>query len=116
MIAILQNIIYKFHVFIGLKGAWIMLVIVYGVKRIISTRSISGTFSAKPHTFNVVVFKIILRAFGVVHYIAALAYNKFMVAKYVSFTTWTSLPVYIKIYGGHLVKMLLLRPLHAALL
>ncbi len=70
-----------------------MLVIVDGVKRIISTRSINGTFSAKPHTFRVVVFKIILGAFGMVNYIAALAYNIFMVAKYVSFTSWASLPV-----------------------
>ncbi len=85
-----------------------MFVIVDGVKRIISTGSINGTLSAEPHTFHVVVFKIILRAFSMVHHIAALAYNEFMVAKYVSFTSRTSLPIYIEIYGGHLDKMPLL--------
>ncbi len=92
-----------------------MLIIVDGDKGIVSIWSITETLSTEPYTFHVVVFKIVLSTFGMVYCITALAYNEFVVAKYVTFTPWTSLPVYIKIDGGHLVKMLLLRLLHAAL-
>ncbi len=116
MIAIFQNMRYKFHVFIGLKGAWIMLVIVNRIKRIVSSKSTSNsTFNTKPCTFCVVISKIFIGAFGMVHSIAALAYNKLMMAQQFSLTPWTSLPIYIKINGGHLVKMLPLRSLPMAL-